>query len=420
MPLTLASGSVDMTPAVSCSLGGYAGRSGPWRRIADSLEGALALLRAPDGTAMAILTLDALYPGAAVLAHARELASRYFGLPPAAVLVAASHTHGAPMLDASKPGIGHADAAAVTAAQDMLDRLFAVVAATEPVPVTIAEAVRSSSANVNRRLPTAQPSLLRLLGRIDRVTNAPNPAGPVDHLLRVVRFNRADGQAAALLWNFACHPTDFPDGMAVTADFIGVVRNVLRRRFGPIPVLFLQGFSGDVRFNWPVPGGLRDLRRTLLVGPHFPVLSPPQWLAWASRIADDALAAATAATTMEDVGGGSGTIRTRLKDVPLAGLVDGPLPQTAIEFQGLAAGPLRFVAASAEMLSTWGRHLAPDVIPVGCAGDTFGYLPDNEQAAAGGYEGRRFFTAFGLGERRFTAAMEDEVARVLSVIQGGL
>lgn len=415
MSLTLAAGCVDMTPAEPCTLGGYAGRAGPWRRIADPLEAALAVFRAPDGGAAALLTLDTLYPGAAILAHARELAATQFGIGPDALLVAASHTHGAPMLDATKPGIGAADPAAIVAARAALSRLFADVAGAPATGITVAQAARPSATAVNRRLATWQPSLLRLLGRIDAVTNAPNPAGPVDPLLRVARFADADDRVVALLWNFACHPTDFPDGTAVTADFVGVVRAALRRRYGPVPVLFLQGFSGDIRFRWPVRRRWRDVRQTLVVGPHFPVLDLPGWNAWAGRLAEDALATFDAATPVNGP-----HISVRRRDVPLSRLVDGPLPQSDLTLQGLRVGPLRFVAASAEMLAIWGRQFDAGIIPVGCADDTFGYLPDALQARLGGYEGRRFFTAFGLGQRRFTDSLDAEVGAALSAIQGGL
>jgi hypothetical protein len=44
------------------------------------------------------------------------------------------------------------------------------------------------------------------------------------------------------------------------------------------------------------------------------------------------------------------------------------------------------------------RLRAPaSVIPVGCVGDVFGYLPTSEMVPQGGYEAQGFLPRFGLG-----------------------
>ena len=57
-----------------------------------------------------------------------------------------------------------------------------------------------------------------------------------------------------MLWNFACHPVMYHSPMNVSAHFPGDVRKELREILSDIPVVFLQGFSGDIRPN-NVAGG---------------------------------------------------------------------------------------------------------------------------------------------------------------------
>jgi hypothetical protein len=412
MPLRLAAASIDMTPREPGWLGGYAGRQGAWQRIADPLEACLLLLHDSQGARTVLLGLDTLYAGEAVVERARLLARRLWDIGPEAVLVAASHTHGAPMLDPTKSGIGRAGSAQIDRVLAALDDLFARVADLPVAAVRPAVAARASAASINRRLLSGQPSVMRMLGRLDHVAHAPNPAGPVDPMVRIMRFLGDDGATRAILWSFACHPTAFPDRNAVSADFIGVVRAGLRAVYGPVPVLFLQGFSGDVHARGTAADRQPDLWRTLLVGPHFPPMTMTEWQRWCGALTADVAAAAAACQPMTAAPGG----RPVLVRIPLETLVDGPLPQRWLEVQGLSVGAVRLVAVSAEMLAVWGASLPADCMPVGCAGDTFGYLPDNLQAALGGYEGSRFFTAFGLGARRFKPAVDERVGEALQAV----
>ncbi len=80
------------------------------------------------------------------------------------------------------------------------------------------------------------------------VRQAPWPDGPRDETVHVLEARAADGSVPALLWQYACHPVCNPERLRVSAEFPGVVRQRLRRDLGPeTAVLYLQGFSGDIR-----------------------------------------------------------------------------------------------------------------------------------------------------------------------------
>ena len=64
----------------------------------------------------------------------------------------------------------------------------------------------------------------------------------------MLTFSDPTDRPIAVLWSYACHPVGFPARTRVSADFPGVVRRALRDAHGAeLPVLFLQGFAGDVR-----------------------------------------------------------------------------------------------------------------------------------------------------------------------------
>src|SRR6202795_3838722 len=137
---------------------------------------------------------------------------------------------------------------------------------------------------MNRRL--VRPRLTRS-GNARSSGFGPNPNGDRDESVRVLEFSNSGGKPITVIWNYACHPTDFPGFLQVSAEYPGIVRSRLRSELGDIPVLFLQGFSGDVRppFSGRSAGLVGFLRR-VLVGPQFRNPLDGEWEKWSHSLAD--------------------------------------------------------------------------------------------------------------------------------------
>lgn len=74
-----------------------------------------------------------------------------------------------------------------------------------------------------------------------------NPLRSADTTLLVIRVTRSDGSVLAMLSNYACHPTTLAwDNKLVSPDYIGSMRKTMRHALGKIPIVFIQGASGDV------------------------------------------------------------------------------------------------------------------------------------------------------------------------------
>ena len=85
-------------------------------------------------------------------------------------------------------------------------------------------------------------------------TNRRVSGGPIDEQIGVIRVNDSDGNAIAIVGNFAAHPTTVPerDGLCVSADFCGYFYDELERLATPGCVAMLtQGAQGNQRCGNP-------------------------------------------------------------------------------------------------------------------------------------------------------------------------
>jgi len=118
-------------------------------------------------------------------------------------------------------------------------------------PVRCAAGRGSCDINVNRRLrlPDGQ------------VVVGKNWDGPVDHTVRVVRFDDLNQNPVATLLHYACHPTIMGwQCQYATPDYPGVARQVVEQQVGGV-CLFLQGATGNVGPREGFTGDLKVYRR---------------------------------------------------------------------------------------------------------------------------------------------------------------
>lgn len=395
----LGAATVDITPGHPVPLAGVVGRRSTWQAIRSPLQ-ANAVLLAGGDQRLLLLSADLLYIGPDLDAAVRDEAQA-LGLPASHVIVAASHTHFAPATDRSKPPLGEVDAEFLRQTEQRLRALVRTVV-TGPLTSVRAEHVRQpSDAGINRRRRWPWPTWTRDGLRFGPSTvMAPNADGPRDEHLDVLRFTDAQGRIRAIVWKLACHPVCFPASREVCAEYPGMARQAMRARVGTdVPIVFLQGFTGDVR---PRLLGTRrwvDRVQALRRGPGFGEVTAAQWESWAGRIADGLCRAALEAEGRPV----DGPLVVAAAGLPLNLLVDASRNPDrvgrALGFQCVRLGPgLELLAIAAEVCSPYLAALQGDgtTLCVGYVGDVFGYLPDRRQIAEGGYEGDSFLQCFGL------------------------
>lgn len=180
---------------------------------------------------------------AALLARLREGT----GLPPDRVVVTFSHTHAGANLDlarAGEPGGEHI-APYLAALPERLLEAFAV-ARNRVAPVDLTYGRGRCALALHRDARDEERDLF---------VCGPNPGGPSDDTVLVVRATGADGRPVADLVNYACHPTTLAwDNRLISPDYAGALRETVERHTG-VPCVFLQGAAGDLG---PVRGFVGD------------------------------------------------------------------------------------------------------------------------------------------------------------------
>jgi hypothetical protein len=234
---------------------------------------------------LVLVALDALYGGEVGDFLAREL-----DVDRECVLILGSHTHFAPGVDRDIAGLGETLAT-------YLEEVAAAIAGAVRSALHVPDALVSGGVAeveglfVNRRRPLLGGRVnLPVLGS---VLPSPNFEGSIDDKIRALVLTRPrDSSPVAVIWGASCHPVCSPDPLSMSACFPGVVRSAIRDHFrdAELPVLFVQGFSGDVRPNSysrkvplsPIPflfylfGGARRFRQQ----------TPQEYAAWCNSLAD--------------------------------------------------------------------------------------------------------------------------------------
>jgi len=415
-PLSFSAASTDITPDHPVPLAGYQQRRGAYEGIADRLEANALALKA-NGRSYVILSLDLLYVGSVIR---EELLARLQGrIRPQDLLIAATHTHFAPATDPLKPILGVTDEGYLRFVIGQISALVHALLDDPGVPARLTYREGAANHSVNRRLLRRVAIHNRRLRRNTFVI-APNPAGERDETIRVLSVSKQSGQLACVLWNYACHPAAFPQKNQVSAEFPGVARAALRgSHSSTLPVLFLQGFAGNVRPRRETHSGSLGAGLLAAISPRFFPFTEEAWRRWSSSLGNvvgKTVSSPTGGQAIQPIEPSSERL-----EVSLGRLVANAPAGRTVSFQGLAFGDdLSFLAMSAEPVVEWTAVVGAlaqgkVVIPVGYTDEVFGYLCREEMIKQGGYETEESLETFGL-TGPFLPGFETEVCHSIQSV----
>jgi hypothetical protein len=398
-----------ITPSPGISLAGFGARRDPARGVHDDLH-ARAMVFEDHGHRVGLVVCDVCEVDAAFVAAVRQRVEARAGIPPEALIVAATHTHAAP---ATFP-----------------------LYSQPPDPAWLAALVEHAAGAVTGACDNLSAADLTIaLGRESTVArNRRRADGPVDPTVTVLRAVRWEAPAACFL-HYACHPTVLgPDNLLISRDYVGFAVDALARAAGGW-VMFANGACADVNvghsadrsaLGLSIPGrtferaealgsrlaaeALRALadaapvlgrdvgrRRVLAAGrrvldvPLRPTPPPDEARRIAASWRDKVLALEHAGADVE----AQNAARLELMYADLAlqwAEARGEATAEPAEIQGLAIGDVALVALPGEFFAESGLRLKayspfPYTIPVGYAGG-IGYVPPASAFAEGGYETR--------------------------------
>jgi hypothetical protein len=388
--------SVDITPIWPTQLFGYAGRSCQFSQIAIRLE-ANILCFISQGDVVSIVQLDTLFPSEILKQEIQLRITR-----PIRLVIVASHTHFAPALDNEKPLLGKisedyltyvAEKIAGALNETLVDERFAGNYIVSRARCDVACSRRKRTLKVGRRFPYIAIETAAL----------PNTDVSTPGNLVVIEIIDDLGRLQSVLWNWACHPVASPKKDEVSADYVGFVRDAIRQKCGQsIPVVFLPGFSGDLR---PF---IIDSHPSILNRLVYP-LANCFFAANVTQEEFERFSQAVAKCVCDCIGSQPtdgkllSSVELCTSRIPLATLLndnsDAQIPIARL----CVANDLQLLFVGAEVSNGYDRifkeTFGAQAITIGYYESVFGYLPLESQVSEGGYEVTGFMRFFGVSGR---------------------
>ncbi len=226
---------VKITPHRLMPMAGYASRKdNPAEGTEQDLFAKALAVEDAEGHRAVIVTTDLSGISEALRTVVEQQVATESGIPPHALLMNASHTH-------CGPAYSREDT------RDYFDFLAgeiprlvaAALANLEPAHLSYCEAKCGFA--MNRRTPTPQG-----------YRNHPNPEGPVDHTVPVLRVDNAAGELKTVLFGYSCHNTTM-SFMRWLGDYAGYAQEYLEADHPGLTAMFVNNCSGDQN---PYPRGM--------------------------------------------------------------------------------------------------------------------------------------------------------------------
>jgi hypothetical protein len=244
---------VNITPNYPVRLSGYGSRTTEHEGVKVEIWAKAMALAWDDGPPAVVITVDNCGVPATLRAQVlAELGAQK--VMDDRLAVCSSHTHCAPMLNGMLKNMFGVDLPADQ--QERVDRYtndlrgWMVQAAREAIakmePVTISRGVGNVKFAGNRRYKSP-----------NGLINSPNPEGPTDHDLPVLKATNAQGEVIAIFTSYACHCTTLSWNF-VHPDWAGIAQLHLEMMFPKAVALTAIGCGADQN---PYPRRQEDLVR---------------------------------------------------------------------------------------------------------------------------------------------------------------
>jgi len=233
-----------VTPQKMLFMSGYASRKKPAEGKVQELFAKALALQDEQGNRLVFVTLDLIGVSQAMRHAVAERVEKEFKLPPANLVMNASHTHSGPSFrtspvtekDLEDPKIKDAWDYAQKLQNDIVGIIGKAIVDMQPARLTWNKARCGFAMNRRRdyTLPPDHPN----------ANKAPNPNGVVDHEVPALRIEAPDGTLKATLFGYACHNTSL-GFYNWCGDYAGFAQQYLQQHRPGFTALFLMGCGGD-------------------------------------------------------------------------------------------------------------------------------------------------------------------------------
>lgn len=236
--------SVVITPEKPMWMAGYAARKGPSEgKIHDLWAKALAL-EDEKGTRFVLVTVELIGIPRQMRDWMEKQVEARFKLPPAGLLLNASHTHCGPVVRETRYSIYGNTLYGLSPEQikqsdqyveDLQRKLLRLIgkALDNLASARLGYTYARAGFAMNRRLQTETSYRI-----------SPNPDGPVDHDVPVLRVDTPDGKLRAVVFGYACHCTTMSFNM-FCGDYAGFAQEYVQEAHPEATAFFVAGCGGD-------------------------------------------------------------------------------------------------------------------------------------------------------------------------------
>lgn len=235
---------VNITPPLGIPLGGRGGGGAvPARDVLDKLSAQVFYLKDNENNGFVLVSFDLVGMSHDLSDQIRLSLVHELGVSWNQTVINCSHTHSGPnMIRDLLAGVAPHPQIELDYFSSLREKIIlaARTARKNLKPATIEVFDGTSEVAINRRGINAK-------GQRGII---PDPKGPIDEHLWVLKAIPKDGSSPAVVFSYACHPVIVYGykGNAISADFPGVARKALRDKLGEnTHVQFIQGLAGNVR-----------------------------------------------------------------------------------------------------------------------------------------------------------------------------
>ena len=398
--MKILSGKVNIDPTMPCQMG-----CGPHRNFlleTEIIEANYLILF--EDTIFLIVSFYLLYIGEKLTELLKKRLDHIFQEDN--IFLVASHTHYAPMTDTNKTLFGEANINYIEEIVERIVQSITLKLEENYLEVTTNHIQYETNQTCNRRM-------YRLLGLKKRriVLNSIllGPSGKNSKTLiknkihgSLILLKDIDGNVAAVIWHFPCHPTSLPNTNRFSSHFIGEIRQHFRSIYHhSTPFIFLQGFSGELRPPSHVgkPKNIYEFLRKILFGSYFKDFDNDGYFLWVENIKDEL---DKALSTMKSSLIHKNKVSLHRFEIPIGEFGElGHQSERNVTFMKLSLGQIILIGVTAELVYDYQLYLnqlskEEILIGVGCVEDVFGYIPTRKMQKEGGYESRDYLPYFGM------------------------
>ncbi len=416
---------VGITPDEPMPMSGYGPRISDG--VLDELHAKAMAVQWPGGDRAVLVTADILFfrrdVGEAV---ARRIMEKT-GLQRRQILLNASHTHSGPVVGMNRdldafgvpPDIRPRVATYTAKLEEQLADLVAA-ALRDLQPARLSFGVGQADFVMNRRLATP-----------NGIVMAPNPQGPVDRNVPVLRIEGPDGRLRGLVFGCACHPVTLDgNNTKISGDYASFAQAALEKCFPDALAMFVIGCGADANSH---PRGTAEMAREqgerlatevarVATGPMQPVRGPLRAeLAWidlplAHDYSPEQLQAMAAGPSVWHARNAKGMLEILAQGKPLPKSYRAPL--AVWQF----GSDLTLVGLSGEAVADYATRIAKALGPQGLwvaayCNESFGYLPTAQILKEGGHESMCLTLDVGLFAPQVDEVVMGEVRKLVGEVR---